>query len=79
MKLTLAFLQLVRWPNLLFIIITQLLFYYCIILPLLPPDYFQSPYALHAWVLYLLIAASIPIPTFPVLVIIMPGKAVPPP
>ena len=59
MKLTLAFLQLVRWPNLLFIIITQLLFYYCIILPLLPPDYFQSPYALHAWVLYLLIAASV--------------------
>ena len=59
MKLTLAFLQLVRWPNLLFIIITQLLFYYCIILPLLPPDYFQSSYALHTWVLYLLIAASV--------------------
>ncbi len=59
MKLTLAFFQLVRWPNLLFIIIAQLLFYYCIILPLLPPDYFQSPYALHTWVLYLLIAASV--------------------
>lgn len=59
MKLSLAFLQLVRWPNLLFIIITQLLFYYCIILPSLPPDYFQSPYALQALVLYLLIAASV--------------------
>ncbi len=28
-----AFLQLIRWPNLLFIAITQSLFYYCILLP----------------------------------------------
>jgi 4-hydroxybenzoate polyprenyltransferase len=33
MKLTGAFLRLVRWPNLVFIALTQFLFYYCIILP----------------------------------------------
>lgn len=31
-----AFLRLIRWPNLLFIAITQLLFFYCIYLPLFP-------------------------------------------
>ena len=34
MRLTAAFLKLVRWPNLIFIVLTQLLFYYCIYLPL---------------------------------------------
>lgn len=29
-----AFLKLVRWPNLVFIILTQLLFYYCVYIPL---------------------------------------------
>ncbi len=33
MKLTKAFLRLIRWPNLIFIVVTQFLFYYCIILP----------------------------------------------
>lgn len=33
MKLTRAFLRLIRWPNLVFIVLTQFLFYYCIILP----------------------------------------------
>lgn len=33
MKLTAAFFKLIRWPNLVFIIITQALFYYAIILP----------------------------------------------
>ena len=33
MKLTRAFLRLIRWPNLIFIVLTQFLFYYCIILP----------------------------------------------
>jgi 4-hydroxybenzoate polyprenyltransferase len=33
MKLTGAFLRLVRWPNLVFIVLTQFLFYYTIILP----------------------------------------------
>jgi 4-hydroxybenzoate polyprenyltransferase len=30
-----AFLKLIRWPNLVFIILTQLLFYYCVYIPLL--------------------------------------------
>ena len=34
MRLITAFLKLVRWPNLFFIVLTQLLFYYCIYLPL---------------------------------------------
>jgi 4-hydroxybenzoate polyprenyltransferase len=34
MKLISAFLRLVRWPNLVFIILTQVLFYYCIYEPL---------------------------------------------
>lgn len=33
MKLLAAFLKLVRWPNLLFIALTQSLFYFCIVLP----------------------------------------------
>src|SRR5689334_18854660 len=28
-----AFFRLVRWPNLIFIVLTQVLFYYCIMLP----------------------------------------------
>ncbi len=35
MKSIVAFFKLIRWPNLVFIIITQLLFYYCIYVPLL--------------------------------------------
>lgn len=34
MKLISAFLRLVRWPNLVFIILTQVLFYYCVYQPL---------------------------------------------
>jgi 4-hydroxybenzoate polyprenyltransferase len=34
MKLISAFFKLLRWPNLIFIVLTQLLFYYCIYLPL---------------------------------------------
>lgn len=33
MKLIAAFFKLIRWPNLVFIAVTQLLFYYCIIVP----------------------------------------------
>lgn len=35
MKLVIAFFRLIRWPNLVFIAITQMLFYYCIYAPLL--------------------------------------------
>jgi 4-hydroxybenzoate polyprenyltransferase len=34
MKLVTAFLRLIRWPNLVFIVVTQLLYYYCIVNPL---------------------------------------------
>lgn len=37
MRLFVAFLKLIRLPNLIFIILTQVLFYYCILLPLLKP------------------------------------------
>lgn len=37
MKLITAFLKLIRFPNLFFIFLTQFLFYYCILLPLLKP------------------------------------------
>src|SRR6266487_3806605 len=46
MKLVNAFLRLIRWPNLVFIVLTQFLFYYCIILP----DY-QAQGIDHAWFL----------------------------
>lgn len=34
MKLVKAFLRLIRWPNLVFILLTQLLFYFCVYIPL---------------------------------------------
>jgi len=37
MKLVIAFLKLIRFPNLFFIFLTQFLFYYCILVPLLQP------------------------------------------
>lgn len=39
MKLIGAFLRLIRWPNLVFILLTQVLFYYCIYLPLFETDH----------------------------------------
>lgn len=39
MKLAGSFLRLIRWPNLVFIALTQVLFYYAVILPVLPPVY----------------------------------------
>ena len=37
MRLIAAFLKMIRLPNLIFIVLTQALFYYCILLPLLKP------------------------------------------
>ena len=34
MKLIIAFFRLIRWPNLVFIILTQLLFYYSVVQPI---------------------------------------------
>ena len=55
MKVTAAFFRLIRWPNLVFIVFTQLLFFYCIYSPLLP---------VHSGlpqekIFYLLVAASV--------------------
>jgi len=59
MKLISAFFRLVRWPNLVFIALTQLLFYFCIIIPSLPENYFQQPGSLNPSILYILVAASV--------------------
>jgi 4-hydroxybenzoate polyprenyltransferase len=42
MKLISAFFRLIRWPNLLFIILTQVLFYYCVYQPLFFANHIQS-------------------------------------
>jgi 4-hydroxybenzoate polyprenyltransferase len=56
-KLLIAFFRLVRWPNLLFIVLTQFLFYYCIIIPSLPHNYNEIP--LTATLLNWLVTASV--------------------
>ncbi len=59
MKLLFAFFRLIRWPNLVFIALTQSLFYYCIIVPALPPSYYQLEYAFTQPLFFLLMIASI--------------------
>ncbi|MFM2359808.1 MAG: hypothetical protein RLY16_1801 [Bacteroidota bacterium] len=59
MKLIIAFLRLIRWPNLIFIALTQSLFYYCIIQPALQPSYFALEDALTSSLVGWLIGASI--------------------
>ncbi len=53
MRSVAAFFRMIRWPNLLFIVITQLLFYYCIYIPLL-----ISPPSRSAEFLFFLLCAS---------------------
>ena len=59
MKLITAFFRLIRWPNLFFIALTQLLFYYCIIVPSLPDAYYELHYKLTPFLFYLLVTASV--------------------
>src|SRR5664279_769016 len=59
MKLISAFLRLIRWPNLVFIALTQLLFFYCVIIPTLPDSYYQRGNKLTPLLFYLLVAASV--------------------
>ncbi len=59
MKLLGPFLRLIRWPNLVFIALTQSLFYYCIIVPSLPQGYYLLPKAFSQPLFFLLMAASI--------------------
>ena len=56
MNLIVAFLKLIRWPNLLFIALTQILFFYCII-PFIYKG--QSPTPLPTGIFFLIILASI--------------------
>lgn len=58
MKLLTAFFRLIRWPNLVFIALTQLLFYYCIILPALPQGYYSLNDKLTTPLFYILLIAS---------------------
>ena len=59
MKLLFAFFRLVRWKNLLFIALTQFLFYYCIIVPSLPVSYYLLPDTLTQPLFLLLVLSSI--------------------
>jgi 4-hydroxybenzoate polyprenyltransferase len=56
MNLAVAFLKLIRWPNLVFIVLTQVLFFYCII----PFVYKGTPAAgLSPVIFYMLVVASV--------------------
>ncbi len=57
MKLVLAFLRMIRLPNLLFIVLTQFLFYTCIILPVLDSAHLQPVININLFIL--LIVASV--------------------
>ena len=59
MKLLLAFFRLIRWKNLLFIILTQFLFYYCIILSSLPASYYQLSNPFTFSIFLLLVVSSV--------------------
>jgi 4-hydroxybenzoate polyprenyltransferase len=55
MKILAAFFRLMRWPNLVFIVITQLLFYFCVYIPLLK----ELPQQQIPFLFFLLILASV--------------------
>lgn len=55
----LAFFRLIRWPNLVFIALTQGLFYACIMLPELPSAYYQLPLHVTAGLVAWLVLASV--------------------
>jgi 4-hydroxybenzoate polyprenyltransferase len=55
MKIVAAFFRLMRWPNLVFIILTQLLFYFCVYIPLLK----EQPNQQIPFLFFLLIMASV--------------------
>ena len=59
MKLITAFLRLIRWPNLFFIALTQILFYYCIVVPILPANYYLLTNKLTEPIVYLLVLSSV--------------------
>lgn len=59
MKLVTAFFRLIRWPNLVFIVVTQCLFYYCIVLPLVQYSTGSNPLQAHGFYLALLSLSSV--------------------
>ena len=59
MKLLFAFFRLIRWPNLVFIALTQSLFYYCIIVPSLPESYYHLQYTFTQSLFFILLVASV--------------------
>lgn len=59
MKLIAAFFRLIRWPNLVFIALTQCLFYYFIIIPSLPLAYYEQLHKLTPQLFVLLVVASV--------------------
>jgi len=54
-----AFFRLIRWPNLVFIVLTQVLFYYCILLPDFNGRYISFENALRPVLFYLLSLSSV--------------------
>ncbi len=62
MKLIGAFFRLVRWPNLCFVVLTQLLFYYCLLLPAMNEggnDFFDPTVKLDPRYFALLVLSSV--------------------
>lgn len=59
MKLAGSFFRLIRWPNLVFIALTQFLFYYAVVLPVLPAVYNDLEKRLTPPVFILLVLASV--------------------
>lgn len=59
MRLVTAFFQLVRWPNLFFIALTQSLFYFCIIRPALNDQYYNLHEKLTLSMFFVLLLASL--------------------
>ena len=57
MKLVTAFLRLIRWPNLVFIVVTQCLFYYCIIRPVF--SFYNSSPVLNQFYFWHIVVASV--------------------
>jgi len=59
MKLVTAFFRLIRWSNLVFIVVTQVLFYYCIVLSLVNYSTSSNPLQEQEWYLILLTISSV--------------------
>lgn len=59
MKLAGSFLRLIRWPNLVFIALTQALFYYAVVIPILPESYYTLSKKITLPVFIVLVLASV--------------------